>query len=92
MNRRNSSCPIVIKTPNAQNKERILKAVKEKGQVAYKGRPIRKLSITIDREAKIFHDKAKFTEYLSTNPAAQMITDGKCQHREGKVLPRKARK
>jgi hypothetical protein len=34
--KRNSSCHI-----NAQNKERILKAVREKGQVAYKGRRIR---------------------------------------------------
>ena len=39
--KRNSSCHIIIKTPNAQNKERILKAVREKGQVTYKGRPIR---------------------------------------------------
>ena len=30
-----------MKTPNAQNKERLLKAVREKGQVKYKGRPIR---------------------------------------------------
>jgi hypothetical protein len=29
----NSSYHIIIKTPNAQNKERILKAVREKGQV-----------------------------------------------------------
>ena len=29
------------KTLNAQSKERILKAVREKGQVTYKGRPIR---------------------------------------------------
>jgi hypothetical protein len=28
--KRNSSCHITIKTPNAQNKERILKAVREK--------------------------------------------------------------
>jgi hypothetical protein len=28
----------IIKTRNAQNKERILKAVREKGQVTYKGR------------------------------------------------------
>ena len=28
-------------SPNAQNKERILKAVRDKGQVTYKGRPIR---------------------------------------------------
>jgi hypothetical protein len=27
--KRNSSCHIIIKTPNAQNKERILKAVRE---------------------------------------------------------------
>ena len=34
--KRNSSCHIIIKTPNAQNKERILKAVRENGQVIYK--------------------------------------------------------
>ena len=116
--KRNSSHHITVKTPNAQNKERILKAVREKGQVTYKGRPIRttpdflpetmkarrswidviqtlrehkyqprllypaKLSITIDGETKVFHDKTKFTQYLSTNPALQMIIDGKCQHKE----------
>jgi hypothetical protein len=78
---------------NALNKDRILKAVMEKVQVTYKGRPIRikpdfspetmkarrswtdviqtpreqkfqptllypaKLSITIDGETKVFHDK-----------------------------------
>ena len=30
-----------------------------------------KLSITIDGETKIFHDKNKFTQYLSTNPVLQ---------------------
>jgi hypothetical protein len=39
--KRNSSCNIIIKKPNTQNKERILKAVREKGQVTYKGRPMR---------------------------------------------------
>jgi hypothetical protein len=39
--KRNSSHHIIIKTPNALNKERILKAVREQGQVPYKGRPIR---------------------------------------------------
>jgi hypothetical protein len=39
--KRNSSCHIIIKTPNAQNKERILKAVRKKGQITYKYRPIR---------------------------------------------------
>jgi hypothetical protein len=32
---RNSLWHIIVKTPNAQNKERILKAVREKGQVTY---------------------------------------------------------
>jgi hypothetical protein len=39
--KRNFCFHIIIKTPNAENKERILKAVKEKDQVTYKGRPIR---------------------------------------------------
>ena len=34
--KRNSSCHIIIKTPNVLNKERILKAVREKSQVTYK--------------------------------------------------------
>jgi hypothetical protein len=37
----NSFPHIIIKTTNALNKDRILKAVGEKGQVTYKGRPIR---------------------------------------------------
>ena len=103
--KRNSSQHIIIRTTNALNKERILRAVREKGQVTYKGRPIKitpaflletmkarrswadviqilrehkcqprllypaKLSIIIDGETKAFHDKTKFTQYLSTNPA-----------------------
>jgi hypothetical protein len=39
--KRNSANHIIIKTPNSLNKERILKAVREKGQVTYKGRLIR---------------------------------------------------
>jgi hypothetical protein len=39
--KRNSSCHIIIKTPSAQNKERIVKAVRGNCQVAYNGRPIR---------------------------------------------------
>jgi hypothetical protein len=41
-----------------------------------------KLSITIDEENKIFHDKTKFTQYLSINTALQRIIDGKHQHKE----------
>jgi hypothetical protein len=39
--KRNSSENIIIETPSAQNKERTLNAVRQKGQVTYKGRPIR---------------------------------------------------
>ena len=39
--KRNSSRHIIIRTTNAINKNRILKAVREKGQVTYKGRPVR---------------------------------------------------
>jgi hypothetical protein len=39
--KRNSNCHIIIKISNPLNKDRILKAVGEKGQVTYKGRPIR---------------------------------------------------
>jgi hypothetical protein len=40
-----------------------------------------KLSINIDEETKIFHDKTKLTQYLSTNLVLQRIIDGKRQHR-----------
>ena len=36
-----------------------------------------KLSITIDGKAKVFHNKTKFTHYLSTNPALQRIVTEK---------------
>jgi hypothetical protein len=126
--KRNSSHHIIIKTPNALNKERILKAVMEKGQVTYKGRLIKiipdfspetmkarrswahviqtlrehkcqprllypaKLSIIIDGENEIFHDKTKFTQYLFANPALQRIIDGKHQNKEENYTIEKARK
>ena len=51
-----------------------------------------KLSITIDGETNIFHDKTKFTQYLFTNPALQKIIKGKLQHKEGNYALEKARK
>ena len=116
--KRNCSQHIIIRTPNALNKDGILKAVREKGQVTYKGKPIRitqdfspetmkarrawtdviqtlrehkcqprllypaKLSITIDGETKVFHDKTKFTHYLSTIPALQRIITEKNQYKD----------
>ena len=51
-----------------------------------------KLSIIIDGETKVFHDKTKFIQYLSTNPALQRMTDGKPQHKKGNYTLEKARK
>jgi len=42
-----------------------------------------KTSINIDGETKIFHDKTKLTQYISTNPALQRIRDRKLQNKEG---------
>ena len=116
--KRNTSRHIIVKTLNLQNKEKILKAAREKGQVTYEGRPIRitpdfssetmkarrawasiietlrdhkcqprllypaKLSINIDGENKIFHDKTKFTQYLHSKPTLQKILEGKLQSNE----------
>jgi hypothetical protein len=51
-----------------------------------------KLSITIDKETKIFHDKTKFTKYLSTNPALQEIINEKHQHKERNYTLEKSKK
>jgi hypothetical protein len=47
-----------------------------------------KLSLNIDgknktKQNKIFQDKTKFKEYLSTNSALQRILERKLQHKEG---------
>jgi hypothetical protein len=41
-----------------------------------------KLSITIGGETKVLHDKTKFKQYLSTNPALQKIIKGNHQHKD----------
>jgi hypothetical protein len=51
-----------------------------------------KLSITIDGKTKIFHDKTKFTQYLSMNPVLQRILTGKHQYKDGNYALEKARK
>ena len=51
-----------------------------------------KLSITIDGETKVLHNKNKFTKYLSMNPALQRIINGKLQHKEENYTLEKARK
>jgi hypothetical protein len=41
-----------------------------------------KLSITIDGETKVFHDKTKSIHYLSTNPTLQRIITEKSQYKD----------
>jgi hypothetical protein len=43
-------------------------------------------------ETQVFHDKTKFTQYLSMNPALQRIIKGKHQHKDGNDALDKARK
>ena len=70
---------IVIKTLNAQNKERILKTSKENGQVTYKGRPMR---ITPDfTTEKIKAKKALkvITHILREHECHEYYTQKHCQ-------------
>jgi hypothetical protein len=67
--KRNSSHHIIIKTPNAQNKE--IKAVRVKGQVTYKGRPMR---ITPDF-SETMKARRSWTDIIQT------LRECKCQSR-----------
>ena len=70
--KRNSFPHIIIKTPNALNKERILKAVREKGQVTYKGRPIR---IIPDFSPETMKARRSWADIIQT------LREHKCQPR-----------
>jgi hypothetical protein len=56
------------------------------------------LAIKIDGETKVFHNKTRFTHYLSTNPAIQRIITEKKQPNKQKTIqgrkprPRKSKK
>jgi hypothetical protein len=99
---------MITKTTSTENRERILKAVRDK-QVRYKSKPIKitaefsmealkalkewnevfralnennfkteifypaKLSFRIDGSIKVFHDKQKLKQYMSTKPPLQKI-------------------
>jgi hypothetical protein len=103
---------IIIKTTRTENRERILKAIREKKQITYKGKPIKitadfstealkaktswsevfwalnennfnprilyptKLSFKIDGAIKIFHDKQKLKQYMTTKPPLQKVLRG----------------
>jgi hypothetical protein len=51
-----------------------------------------KLSITIDGETKVFHDKTKSKQNLFMNSALQRIIKGKHQHKDRNYTLIKARK
>ena len=58
-----------------------------------------KISITLDGETKVFHDRTKFTHYLSMNPALQRIITEKTKQKQNKKTiqgrkpcPRKSKK
>ena len=57
--KRNSSQHIIVKTPNIQNKERIIAAIREKGEVKYKVRPIR---ITADFSKETMKARTPWTD------------------------------
>ena len=46
-----------------------------------------KLSINIDGENKIFHNKTRFKQYISTNPALQKVLERKLQPKEANWIP-----
>jgi hypothetical protein len=70
--KKNSYRQIIIRTTNALNKDRILKAVREKGQVTYKGRPIR---ITPDFSTETMKARRSWTDVIET------LREHKCQPR-----------
>ena len=71
--KRNSSRHIIIRTTNALNKDRILKEVREKGQVTYKGRPIRITPETIESQKSL--DRC-YTDTKRTQMPAQANIPG----------------
>jgi hypothetical protein len=70
--KRNSSRHKIIRTTNILNKGRLLKAVREIGQVTYKGRPIR---ITPDFSPETMKARRSWTDVI------QSLREHKCQPR-----------
>ena len=70
--KKTSPCHIIIKTQSIQTKERILRAAKEKGQVTYKGKPIR---LTPDFSMETMKARRSWIEVL------QKLRDHGCKPR-----------
>jgi hypothetical protein len=71
--KRNSYHHIIMKTPNAQNKERILKEVRDRGQVTYKGRHI---IITPEFSPETMKARRSWVDVIQT------LREQKCQPRQ----------
>jgi hypothetical protein len=70
--KRNSSQDIIIRTTNALNKDRILKAARQKGQVIYKCKPI---TIIPDFLPEAMKARRSWTDVIQT------LREHKCQPR-----------
>ena len=79
----NSSSHIKIKTQSTQNKERILKAVRGKGQVIYKERPIRIASDSPPRPQRLWKredpGQMSYRTYENTNASPGYYTQQNSQ-------------
>jgi hypothetical protein len=80
--KRNSSCHIIIKIPNAQNKERILKSVRDKGQATYRGRPLR---ITTEYSPETMRARRLWADLIQRE---HMLREHNVMLREHKCQPR----
>ena len=72
LDEKKSPCHVIIKTQNIQNKERILRVAKEKGQVTYKGKRIR---ITPDFSMETMKARSSWIDVL------QKLRDHGCKPR-----------
>lgn len=68
--KRKSFHHIITKTINIHNKDRILKAAKEKGQVIYKGRPIK---ITLDFSTETLKARRAWSVILQLLKSPQVL-------------------
>ena len=74
----NTSRHILIKLTKIKDKQKILKAAREKKQITYKRTPIRlsadisaRLSFRFEEGIQSFTDKQKLREFSNTRPALQ---------------------
>jgi hypothetical protein len=72
---------IIIKTTSTENRERILKAVRGKKQITYKGKPIKITDFSMET-LKVFYNKQKPKQYMTTKPPLQKNSPRNSAHRK----------